>query len=66
MGHEPRPYSVGIGGLGSHDLGVATRASELYGAGHFPTLVFSGGKEQPAAEDDVARLANDAREVNDG
>ncbi|TDC73779.1 YdcF family protein [Streptomyces hainanensis] len=42
MGHEPRPCSVGIG-LGSHDLGVASRAVELYWAGHFPTLVFSGG-----------------------
>ncbi|MFD5318727.1 YdcF family protein [Streptomyces sp. NPDC127098] len=42
MGHEPRPCSVGIG-LGSHDLGVATRAAELYAAEHFPTLVFSGG-----------------------
>lgn len=42
MGHEPRPCSVGIG-LGSHDLGVATRAVELYVAGLVPVLVFSGG-----------------------
>ncbi|KPI06851.1 protein of unknown function DUF218 [Actinobacteria bacterium OK074] len=42
MGHEPRPCSAAIG-LGSHDLGVATRAAELYRAGLFPVLVFSGG-----------------------
>lgn len=42
MGHAPRPCSVAIG-LGSHDLGVATTAAELYHAGLFPVLVFSGG-----------------------
>jgi len=41
MGHEPRPCSAGIG-LGSHDLGVATSAADLYHAGMFPVLVFSG------------------------
>ncbi|UWE12960.1 YdcF family protein [Actinacidiphila bryophytorum] len=42
MGHEPRACSAAIG-LGSHDLGVATRTAELYGAGLFPVVVFSGG-----------------------
>ncbi|MFB8086427.1 YdcF family protein [Streptomyces sp. NPDC055992] len=42
MRHELRPVDVAIG-LGSHDLGVATRAAELYRAGLFPTLVFTGG-----------------------
>ncbi|QIB44570.1 YdcF family protein [Streptomyces aureoverticillatus] len=42
MGHDPRPCSAAIG-LGSHDLGVATTAADLYRAGLFPTLVFSGG-----------------------
>ncbi|MFJ1744987.1 YdcF family protein [Streptomyces sp. NPDC088116] len=42
MGHAPRPCSAAIG-LGSHDLGVATRAAELYLAGLVPVLVFSGG-----------------------
>jgi uncharacterized SAM-binding protein YcdF (DUF218 family) len=42
MGHEPRPVEAAIG-LGSHDLGVATFAAELYRAGLFPLLVFSGG-----------------------
>ncbi|MFF5537389.1 YdcF family protein [Streptomyces cinerochromogenes] len=42
MGHAPRPCSVAIA-LGSHDLGVATTAAELYHAGLFPVLVFSGG-----------------------
>ncbi|MFJ4409917.1 YdcF family protein [Streptomyces sp. NPDC088910] len=40
--HEPRPCDAAIG-LGSHDLGVATRAAELYGEGLFPVVVFSGG-----------------------
>ncbi|GHC72100.1 hypothetical protein GCM10010349_48820 [Streptomyces flavofungini] len=42
MGHVPRPCSAAIG-LGSHDLGVATAAVDLYRAGLFPILVFSGG-----------------------
>ncbi|MFF8650431.1 YdcF family protein [Streptomyces griseoluteus] len=40
--HQPRPVDVAIG-LGSHDLGVATHAAELYRAGLFPALVFTGG-----------------------
>ncbi|GAA4223617.1 YdcF family protein [Actinomadura meridiana] len=42
LGHEVRSCSVGVG-LGSHDLGVAAYASELYLAGLFPVLVFTGG-----------------------
>jgi len=42
MGHETRPCSAAIG-LGSHDLGVATAAVDLYRAGLFPVVVFSGG-----------------------
>ncbi|MCX4665622.1 YdcF family protein [Streptomyces sp. NBC_01381] len=42
MGHELRPCSAAIG-LGSHDLGVATASADLYRAGLFPVLVFSGG-----------------------
>ncbi|MFF7143536.1 YdcF family protein [Streptomyces nodosus] len=42
MGHELRPCSAAIG-LGSHDLGVATAAADLYHAGLFPVVVFSGG-----------------------
>lgn len=41
MHHEPRPTDVGIG-LGSHDLGVATYAAELYQQGYFPRIVFTG------------------------
>jgi uncharacterized SAM-binding protein YcdF (DUF218 family) len=48
MGHELRPADVAIG-LGSHDLGVATFAAELYGAGLFPLLVFSGGNSPTTA-----------------
>ena len=42
MGHEARSCSAAIG-LGSHDLGVATTAADLYRAGLFPVVVFSGG-----------------------
>ncbi|MFJ4770422.1 GNAT family N-acetyltransferase [Streptomyces uncialis] len=38
MRHEVRPVDVAIG-PGSHDLGVATHAADLYRAGLFPTLV---------------------------
>jgi uncharacterized SAM-binding protein YcdF (DUF218 family) len=41
MGHQPRSCDAGIG-LGSHDLGVATLAADLYHAGLFPVLVFTG------------------------
>jgi uncharacterized SAM-binding protein YcdF (DUF218 family) len=39
--HPARPCSAGIG-LGSHDLGVAALAADLYRAGLFPMLVFTG------------------------
>lgn len=42
MGHDIRPCDAAIA-LGSHDLGVATFAAELYHEGLFPTIVFSGG-----------------------
>jgi uncharacterized SAM-binding protein YcdF (DUF218 family) len=41
LDHEPRPSDVGIG-LGSHDLGVATYAAELYLQSLFPVLAFTG------------------------
>ncbi|MEV0446327.1 YdcF family protein [Streptomyces sp. NBC_01268] len=41
MGHTPRPCSVAIG-LGSHDLGVADTAVDLYERGMAPLLVFTG------------------------
>ena len=41
MGHEVRPCEVAIG-LGSHDLGVAAYVAELYRAGLFPVVVFTG------------------------
>ncbi|MGH3293531.1 MAG: YdcF family protein [Trebonia sp.] len=48
LGHQLRPCSAGIG-LGSHDLGVATLAADLYLAGLFPVLVFSGGNSPTTA-----------------
>ncbi|GAA2815344.1 YdcF family protein [Saccharopolyspora taberi] len=48
MSHELRPCSAAIG-LGSHDLGVAARAAELYRAELFPVLVFSGGNSPTTA-----------------
>lgn len=41
MRHEPQHCDVGIG-LGSHDLGVAAVATDLYKGGYFPYLVFTG------------------------
>jgi uncharacterized SAM-binding protein YcdF (DUF218 family) len=41
MGHELRPCSAAIA-LGSLDLGVATTTAELYHAGMFPVVVFTG------------------------
>lgn len=41
MGHEVRAVDVGIG-LGSHDIGVATYAAELFRPGVFPAVVFTG------------------------
>jgi uncharacterized SAM-binding protein YcdF (DUF218 family) len=41
MGHEPRPCSAAIT-LGSLDLGVATATADLYHAGMFPVVVFTG------------------------
>ncbi|MFB7290719.1 YdcF family protein [Actinacidiphila glaucinigra] len=41
MGHTLRPCSVAIG-LGSHDLGVADTAVDLYKRGMTPLLLFTG------------------------
>ncbi|MGW7492617.1 YdcF family protein [Streptomyces sp. NPDC054786] len=49
MHHEARPADAAIG-LGSHDLGVPAFCAELYRAGLFPTLVFSGGPNPTAPE----------------
>ncbi|MET8394543.1 YdcF family protein [Streptomyces anthocyanicus] len=49
MQHELRPVDVAIG-LGSHDLGVAARSAELYRAGLFSTLVFTGGNSPTTAK----------------
>jgi uncharacterized SAM-binding protein YcdF (DUF218 family) len=48
MRHEPRPCDAAIG-LGSHDLGVAGFAAQLYRAGLFPTVVFTGGNSSTTA-----------------
>ncbi|MDT7726501.1 MAG: hypothetical protein QOI21_3077 [Actinomycetota bacterium] len=49
MHHELRPTDVGIG-LGSHDLGVATYAAELYHSGMFPLIVFTGANAPTTVE----------------
>ncbi|WP_329110726.1 YdcF family protein [Micromonospora sp. NBC_01699] len=41
MHHDIRPVDVGIG-LGSHDLGVAMVATDLFRRGMYPRLIFSG------------------------
>ncbi|WP_327408942.1 YdcF family protein [Streptomyces sp. NBC_01281] len=49
MGHTPRPCSVAIG-LGSHDLGVADTAVDLYKQGMAPLLVFTGATSPTTQE----------------
>lgn len=49
MGHSPRPCSVAIG-LGSHDLGVADRAVDLYKRGMAPLLLFTGATSPTTRE----------------
>ncbi len=49
MHHQIRPVDLGIG-LGSHDLGVAIYAAELYHRGMFPTVVFSGANAPSTVE----------------
>ncbi|MFF0065639.1 YdcF family protein [Streptomyces sp. NPDC005279] len=49
MHHETRPADAAIG-LGSHDLGVAAFSAELYRAGLFPHLVFTGGNSPTTAK----------------
>ncbi|MFI1979374.1 YdcF family protein [Streptomyces wedmorensis] len=49
MGHAPRPCSVAIG-LGSHDLGVADTAVDLYRRGMAPFLVFTGATSPTTRE----------------
>jgi uncharacterized SAM-binding protein YcdF (DUF218 family) len=48
MHHPARPCSAGIG-LGSHDLGVATLAADLYHAGLFSVLAFTGANSPTTA-----------------
>ncbi|MFI0503567.1 YdcF family protein [Streptomyces albogriseolus] len=49
MGHTPQPCSVAIG-LGSHDLGVADTAVDLYKRGLAPLLVFTGATSPTTRE----------------
>jgi uncharacterized SAM-binding protein YcdF (DUF218 family) len=49
MGHTLRPCSVAIG-LGSHDLGVADTAVDLYKRGMAPLLVFTGATSPTTRE----------------
>ena len=47
--HQLRPCDVGVG-LGSHDLGVADHAVDLYRAGLFPLMVFTGANAPTTVE----------------
>jgi uncharacterized SAM-binding protein YcdF (DUF218 family) len=49
LGHELRPTDVGIG-LGSHDLGVAPFTAELFHAGLFRRIVFTGANAPTTAD----------------
>ncbi|MEV0703345.1 YdcF family protein [Saccharopolyspora sp. NPDC050389] len=47
--HELRPCDVGVG-LGSHDLGVADHAVDLYQGGYVPLVVFTGANAPTTVE----------------
>jgi uncharacterized SAM-binding protein YcdF (DUF218 family) len=47
--HEPRRSDAGIG-LGSRDPGVAVHAAELFRAGRFPLVVFTGANAPTTVE----------------
>ncbi|MFE2885523.1 YdcF family protein [Streptomyces sp. NPDC059272] len=49
MGHELRPCSAAIT-LGSLDLGVASTTADLYHAGMFPVVVFTGDISEATKE----------------
>ncbi|MGW5880457.1 YdcF family protein [Nocardiopsis terrae] len=49
MRHRVRPCDVAIA-LGCNDIGVAGYAAELYHAGLFPALVFTGGNSPSTVE----------------
>jgi uncharacterized SAM-binding protein YcdF (DUF218 family) len=49
MGHSPQPCGAAVV-FGSHDLGVAARAVELWHAGLFPVAVFTGGNSPTTRE----------------
>ncbi|MFJ6717481.1 YdcF family protein [Streptomyces sp. NPDC091259] len=49
MDHAPHPCSVAIG-LGSHDLGVADTAVDLYKRGMAPLLLFTGATSPTTRE----------------
>ncbi|MBM9504815.1 YdcF family protein [Actinacidiphila acididurans] len=53
MNHDPRPCSV-IMGLGSHDLGVADTAADLYLRGMGPWVLFTGATS-PTSRADMPR-----------
>lgn len=47
---EPRPTDVAIA-LGSHDIGVAEHAADLFRAGRFPLIVFTGANAPTTVKD---------------
>ncbi|MCP2257951.1 DUF218 domain-containing protein [Streptoalloteichus tenebrarius] len=49
MHHDLRPCDVGVG-LGSHDLGVAIHAADLFHQGVFPRIVFTGANAPTTVE----------------
>ena len=49
VGHDLSACDAAVG-LGSHDLGVAAFAAELFHAGLFPVLVFSGANSPTTAK----------------
>jgi uncharacterized SAM-binding protein YcdF (DUF218 family) len=64
--HEPRPTDIAIG-LGSHDIGVAEHAAELWHEGRFALIVFTGANAPTTVEvfprGEAVHYAERAREL---
>lgn len=50
LGHTPRRTDIAIG-LGSHDIGVAEHAADLYHQGMFTLIVFTGANAPTTLQD---------------
>lgn len=64
--HQPRNTDIAIG-LGSHDIGVAEHAAELWHEGRFPLIIFTGANAPTTVDifprGEAVHFAERAREL---